>query len=135
MSHIASSSGYGFAAGYFLKDDENCVRETATIAANHAQKVTRNGRVIVPMGAIIPSNDANAKGILYEDIDVTDGAHEGSIVTAGTVYTPKLPAAPSADTTSGGTTTAGAKSTLAALGIKFIDTVPSVTRPYTDVVS
>lgn len=117
MSHIASSSGYGFAAGYFLADDESCVRETRTVAANHAQKVTRNGRVIVPMGAIIPANGATAEGILYEDCDVTNGAHEASVVTAGTVYLDKLPAAASSE----------AQAAMAA--IRFIEESPAVTRP------
>jgi len=93
MSHISNATGYGFAAGYFLADDENCIRETMTIAQNHAQAVTRNGRTIVPMGAIIPTNDQYAVGILYEDVDVTEGAHEGSVVVAGTIYLDKLPKA------------------------------------------
>lgn len=88
------NKGYGWAAGHFLVDDENCVRQTMTIAADHSQVVTRDdGRKVVPAGAVIPSNDGNAKGILYEDIDVTNGAHIGSVVVAGTVYEDKLPAA------------------------------------------
>lgn len=117
MSHIASSSGYGFAAGYFLADDEACVRESRTIAANHAQAVTRNGRTIVPMGAIIPTNDQYAEGILYEDCDVTNGAHEASVVTAGTVYWDRLPKAAES----------AAKSAMA--GIRGIDSSPEVLRP------
>jgi len=117
MSHISSTSGYGFAAGYFLKDDENCVRETMTIAYNHAQAVTRNGRTIVPMGAIIPSNDQYAKGILYEDVDVTNGDHEASVVTAGTIYLDKLPKAAES----------AAKSAMA--NIVQITSSPSVVRP------
>lgn len=128
MSFNASSNGTTFEAGYFLVDDEQCLRETATIKASHAQKVTRNGRVIVPMGAVIPANDATAKGILYEDIDVTDGDAAGSIVTKGTIYGDRLPAALSADTTEGGSTVAGAATALT--GIKVIAAAPTVTRPY-----
>lgn len=88
------NKGYGWAAGHFLVDDETCVRQTMTIAANHSQVVTRDdGRKVVPAGAVIPSNDGNALGILYEDIDVTNGAHIGSVVVAGTVLEDKLPAA------------------------------------------
>lgn len=88
------NKGYGWAAGHFLADDETCLRQSYTIAANHAQVQTRdNGRKVVPAGAVIPSNDGNAKGILFEDIDVTEGAKMGSIVTEGTVYEDKLPAA------------------------------------------
>lgn len=93
MSYIASQDGYGWAAGFFLKDPETCVRETMQIAANHSQAQTRGGRTVVPAGAVIPSNDGNAKGILYEDIDVTDGAAPGSVVTEGIVYEDLLPAA------------------------------------------
>lgn len=92
MSFTASTQGTTFEAGWFLANDEQCMRESATIPANHAQKVTRNGRVIVPAGAVFPANDATATGILYEDIDVTDGAAPGSIVTKGVIYGDRLPA-------------------------------------------
>lgn len=93
MSFTSSAQGTTFEAGWFLVDDEQCLRETTTVAADHAQKVTRNGRTIVPAGAVIPANGATAKGILYEDIDVTDGAAPGSIVTKGVIYGDRLPAA------------------------------------------
>lgn len=92
MSFTASTQGTTFEAGWFLANDEQCMRESATIPANHAQKVTRNGRVIVPAGAVFPANDATATGILYEDIDVTDGAAPCSIVTKGVIYGDRLPA-------------------------------------------
>lgn len=116
MSFIASSTGTTFNAGHFLIDDELSLRESATIAANHAQKVTRNGRIIVPAGAVIPANGATAVGILYEDIDVTDGAAHGSIVTKGKIYEDRLPATPVSD----------AKTALK--GLAFV-TSPSVYRP------
>ena len=93
MSFTSSLTGTTFEAGWFVVDDEACLRETTTVKANHAQKVTRNGRTIVPMGAVIPANGATAKGILYEDIDVTDGDMPGSIVTRGVIYGDRLPAA------------------------------------------
>ena len=112
------SKGYGWAAGHFLVDDETCIRETMTIAANHAQVVTRdNGRKVVPAGAVIPSNDGNAKGILFEDIDVTEGAKPGSVVIGGTVYEDKLPAAIESAAES------------AMTGITVITTSPAITRP------
>lgn len=112
------SKGYGWAAGHFLANDEECTRKTMTIAATHLQAVTRdNGRKVVPAGAVIPSNDANAKGVLYEDIDVTEGAKAGSVVTAGVVYEDRLPAAIEST----------AEAVLA--GITVIETSPTVTRP------
>ena len=117
MSFTASAQGTTFEAGFFLVDDEQCLRETATIAANHSQKVTRNGRTIVPMGAVIPANGSSAKGILYEDIDVTDGAAPGSIVTKGVIYEDRLPATLDSD----------AKTAMTGIIVK--STAPAVTRP------
>ena len=116
MSFTASAQGTTFEAGWFLVDDEECLRETATIAANHAQKVTRNGRTIVPAGAVIPANGSTAVGILYEDIDVTDGAAAGSIVTKGVIYGDRLPATLDSDAAT------------ALTGIK-VKTSPAVVRP------
>lgn len=117
------AKGYGWNAGHFLVNDETCIRQTMTIAANHAQAVTReNGRKVVPAGAVIPANGASAKGILFEDIDVTEGAKPGSVVIAGTIYGNRLPAA-----------LADAAAT-ALKGITVL-TEPTITRPYTDVVS
>lgn len=120
--------GYGWAAGHFLVSDENCTRASINVPADHAQVVTRdNGRKVVPAGAVIPANDATAVGILYEDIDVTEGAKAGSIVTAGTIYGDRLPEALSEDTTEGGETVPGAASVLT--GITVVETSPEVTRP------
>ena len=110
--------GYGWDAGYFLANEEDCLRVSAMIAADHSQVVTRdNGRKVVPAGAVIPSNDAYAVGILYEDIDVTEGAKMGSVVTEGTVYEDRLPAA----------IESAAEAVLT--GIRVITTSPAVTRP------
>lgn len=120
MSFIQSPEfqGKGWEAGYFLVDNEDCTRLTATIAQNHAQVVTRaDGTKYVPAGAIVPANGATAKGILYENVDVTTGAMPGSIVTRGAVYTDRLPAAPAAAATS------------ALTGITFVATSPAITRP------
>ena len=120
MSFIQSPEfqGKGWEAGWFLVDNEDCTRLTATIAANHAQVVTRaDGTKYVPAGAIIPSNDGNAKGILYENVDVTTGAMPGSIVTRGQVYTDRLPASPESAAVS------------ALTGIGFTATSPATNRP------
>ena len=117
------SRGYGWNAGHFLVNDETCIRQTMTIAANHAQAVTRdNGRKVVPAGAVIPANDATAKGILFEDIDVTEGAKPGSVVIEGTVYGGRLPAAL-------------ANTAASALTKITVLTEPTITRPYTDTVA
>lgn len=117
MSFTSSTSGTIFHAAQFLVDDEACLRETATISASHLQKLTRGHRTIVPAGAIIPANGSTAVGILYEDIDVTDGDAAGSIITKGTVYEDRLPAAAESD----------AKSALT--GITFVTAAPAIHRP------
>lgn len=82
MSFTASTTGSGFLAGHFLADDENCVRVTMTIPADHQAAVTKaDGTKYVPEGTIIDN-----KGILYEPIDVTKGDAPGSVVIKGTVY-------------------------------------------------
>lgn len=107
MSFIETTQGGGFAAGRFLVADEQCVRETATIPADHASAVTRpDGTKYVPEGTII-----GGKGILYEDIDVTKGDAPGSIVTKGVVYGDRLPVAPEID------------------GIEVVEESPTIVRP------
>lgn len=119
MSFIGTVfNGKGFEAGYFLVDDENCVRVTAQIAANHAAVVTRaDGTKYVPAGSIIPSNNSSAVGILYENVDVTTGAMPGSIVVAGHVYKDRLPVVVDSDAAS------------AMTGIQFDTYEPTIARP------
>lgn len=117
MSFIAGPiQGTTFEAGFFLVDDEECLRLTKTVSSNHAQAVTRNGRKIVPAGAVIPANGSTAVGILYEDIDVTEGDAPGSVVVEGTVYGDRLPAALDSD----------AATALTKITVK---TSPAVVRP------
>ena len=118
MSYFAGpKKGYGWAAGHFLVDDERCTRQSMTVAANHKQVSSRDGHFVIPAGAVIPANDATAKGILYEDVDVTDGDKTGSIITAGTIYGDRLPAV---------LAEAAAK---ALTGITVVEASPAVTRP------
>ena len=116
MSFNQNTNGRVYAPGWFLAEEE-CSRETAEISASHSQAVTIGATKIVPAGAVIPSNDGNAKGILYEDVEVTTGNMPGSIVTKGTVYEDRLPAA--------------IESTAEAVlpGIKVITATPAVIRP------
>jgi len=118
VSFILGTTNTAYQPGYFLADAEGCTRETVTVAANHAAVVTKaDGSKYVPAGAVIPANGATAKGILYEDVDVSTGNMPGSIVTRGVIYENRLPAA----------LDNAAKSALT--GIKVIATAPAVTRP------
>lgn len=116
MSFIMNDNGKTYLPGYFLAHEE-CVRETRQIPQTGATTAANGGKY-VKMGTIFPSNDANAIGIVYEDVDVTSGNMPGSVVTKGVVYTGRLPVAPAT----------AAKTALEGLGFKFI-TEPTVTRP------
>lgn len=91
MSFIQHDTGSTvYAPGYFLAHDE-CVRETRQFAQNSALvKTTADGGKYVPMGTAYPSNDGNAIGITYEDVDVSTGNMPGSVVTQGVVYEDRL---------------------------------------------
>lgn len=130
MSFIMTPAraGHSYAPGWFLVNNEDCTRETRTISATGVTADDDGGKH-VPMGTIYPANDDTAIGILYEDVDVTAGDMPGSVVTQGTVYLDRLPEAPSEDETEEGVTTPGAKSTLEALGFKFVTAAPTTTRP------
>lgn len=91
MSFTGSLKGSTFNNGFFLVNEEDSLRETAMINADHPQVVTRGRRKIVPMGSVFPANDGTAKGLLYEDIDVTDGDALCSVVTIGKIYEDRLP--------------------------------------------
>lgn len=56
-----------------------------------------NGRKIVKAGTILPANDTTAEGILYSDVDVTNGPQPGSIIVEAYVLEERLPVAPSED--------------------------------------
>ena len=94
MSFIGDvKKGTTYAPGYFLANgDEEIIRETKQIAQNSALVVTsEDGTKHVPMGTAYPTNDANAVGILYEDVDVTVGDMPGSVVTGqAEVYEDRL---------------------------------------------
>lgn len=111
--------GEVYAPGWFLANNEECVRLTKQFAANSALVVSENGTKHVPMGTAYPTNDANAVGITYEDVDVTAGDMPGSVVMSGTVYENRLPV----------TLAAAAKTALQAKGFVFL-TEGEVTRPY-----
>lgn len=52
---------------------------------------------VVPAGAIWPANDATAKGILLNAIDVSHGPQPASVIVEGYIIQERLPEAPSAE--------------------------------------
>ncbi len=88
MSFIGEvKQGTVYAPGFFLANgDEEVVRETREASASSALVVTdENGTKHIPMGTAYPTNDGNAIGILYEDVDVTVGNMPCSVITKDAV--------------------------------------------------
>ena len=94
MSFIGDvKQGQTYAPGYFLAHEE-CTRVTKEMPASGDIVTTAaDGSKYVKMGTIYPANGATAIGIVYEDVDVTNGAMPGSVVTKGEVYEDRLPEA------------------------------------------
>lgn len=93
MSFIDKKNGRGFEPGWFLFNDENCVRETRQIAQSGA--TTDGEQKYVKMGTLYTETVDNSTvyvGFVYEDVDVTTGDMPGSVVTKGNVYLDRLPA-------------------------------------------
>lgn len=105
--------------GWFLSSEKTAIKKTRQIPQSLATTAD-NGTKYVPMGTIFPSNDANATGIICEDVDVASGDIPGSVVTSGEVIAERLPVA----------LAESAKTALEALGFKFVEESMSYTRPY-----
>lgn len=115
---IDNTNSRVFQPGWFLADNERCTRKTYTAKTTDAQVITLdNGNKILP-GASIYKDGSTYIGIVYEDVDVTSGDMPCSVVTKGTVYTERVPAAADAEV----------KAALEAIGIVFMNE-PTVTRP------
>ena len=53
-----------------------------------------DGLKIVKAGTVWPANDATATGIIFDDVDVTNGTHAGSLIVAGRVFGNRLHTTP-----------------------------------------
>lgn len=90
MSFIGTGhQGQTYAPGWFLVNNEDCSRFTKTIPQSLATTAA-DGTKYVKMGTAYPTNDGNATGIIYEDVDVTTGDMPGSVVTKGVVIEGRL---------------------------------------------
>lgn len=118
MSFTYKTASRAFQPGYFLAD-HNVTRETHQMNQSKA-KTAANGGKYIPAGTVWPTNDTNAVGIVYQDVDVTAGDMPGSVVTAGIVYEDRLPEA----------LNSAARTTLKGKGFVFVTTAPKATRPY-----
>lgn len=118
MAFTGKTEGVTYAPGYFLANNEDCTRVTMNFKnTGDTGTVTKVGTAqYIKAGTIYPSSGEGAKGLVYEDVDVTNGEAAGSVVTAGTVYVNRLPEDVSSS-----------KEYLT--GITFIDKEPEVKRP------
>lgn len=80
----------------FLGSEEGLVLKTITVPANNSNVVTENNRKVVKAGTII---ETPYTGLLYNDVDVTDGDNIGSLMFAGFYVDAKLPSTASAKVT------------------------------------
>lgn len=101
----------------FLESEVGLVLKTYQIP-NTMGVADEYGNKIVAAGTVYPSNDASAVGIVFTDVDVTHGDHEGSVMLAGRVLKELLDVQSAAETH------------LKASGIVFVD-APEVSRGYT----
>ena len=70
-----------------------CVARTFN-KGDAAATTTAEGRKVIKAGTIYPANDATAIGVVFNDIDVTNGDCAGALLIHGFVKTAALPAAP-----------------------------------------
>ena len=101
----------------FLASEVGLRLVSTTARTGSALVTTENGRKIIKAGTVYPSNDASAQGIIFQDVDVTDGDAAAPLMVAGHYYSDKV----SVDTT--------AAEALKGKGL-FGDREPTVTRPY-----
>lgn len=81
---------------------QNKVSEVNFLASSKFQNFTRmvksegvnpdkNGRKIVPAGTVYKNENNVAIGLLFHDVDVTEGDREAAIMYQGIVYNARLP--------------------------------------------
>ena len=85
--------------GKFIKEQVNFLASNDFKAFTYTVPQTKgieqdDARKIVPAGTILPANDNTAKGILLEDVDVTDADAIGSLIESGIILKDRLPVKP-----------------------------------------
>ena len=86
--------------------------EVGLVLKTYTADQTVNDRKIIKAGSVYPTNATGAKGLVFEDVDMTDDEKRPiSVIVAGRVLEDRLPA--TVDTT--------AKTELQALGIVFVE--------------
>ena len=96
MSVEFKSQEYGTGKQILLFPD-HYVCKAHTFLKDDATAVTEDGRKIIKAGTIYPANTAEAKGVVFYDVDVTDGDRSGALVLHGFIKTAAIPAQPTTD--------------------------------------
>lgn len=91
---------------------------TITYTFSKSKGTLENGRQIIPAGTIYPANDGTAVGIVFQDVDVTDGDAVAALMVGGVYLADKLSA----------TVAEAAKAVFVAKGL-FEQESPSVVLP------
>ena len=96
----------------FLESEVGLVLKTYMGEQTNATEDEETGHMIIKGGSVFPKNETGAKGIVFEDVDMTDDEKRPiSVIVAGRILKKRLPV--SVDGT--------AETELKELGIVFID--------------
>lgn len=87
---------------------ENKIQEVNFLASSKFQNyscmvsdegvnVNERGHKIVPAGTVYKNAEGKAIGLLFHDVDVTNGPHEAAVMVEGRVFGARLPAEVSAE--------------------------------------
>ena len=96
MSVEFKSQEYGTGKQILLFPD-HYVCKAHTFLKDDAAAVTEDGRKIIKAGTIYPANTSAAQGVVFYDVDVTDGDRSGALVLHGFIKTAAIPAQPTTD--------------------------------------
>lgn len=94
----------------FLESEVGLIQKTMMGEQSKAETV--GDKKIIKAGSVFPANQTGAKGIVFEDVDMTDDEKRPiSVIVAGRIFKNRLPVSP--ETT--------AEKELEALGIVFLE--------------
>lgn len=88
------NTGYGRNPGFFLLDDENCIRQSFTFTRETTTDPAyeeKDGGLLFPAGAIVTGEEDAVLGMVYEDVFIPAGANAaaGSLVVGGVLDSSK----------------------------------------------
>jgi hypothetical protein len=97
VTFVANNSGAKQDPYYYENGTGATGSVTITTQGSDKIKANSEGKRIIPAGSVYPVNDGTAVGILFSDVDVTEGAQPGAVLVEGYVLESRLPVAPSSE--------------------------------------